>query len=166
MSVYLHSLATALPPHCLTQKEVQDRASRIFGQKYRQFDRLYRTFQTAGIEKRYSVVPLDWFSNPHGWSERNAAFMVGAKALFVDAAKSALDNANWLTRDVDCVVTVSSTGIATPSLEAQVFTEMGFRDNIMRIPVFGLAARGGSRGCPLPRPWPRDAPDQKFCSSL
>lgn len=146
MSVYLHSLSAVVPPHCLTQQEVQEHASIIFGQRYRQFDRLYRTFETAGIEKRYSVVPLDWFSHDHCWSERNAAFIAGAKALFIDAAKRALDNAGWLSREVDCVVTISSTGIATPSLEAQVFTEMGFRDDIMRIPVFGLGCAGGVSG--------------------
>ena len=44
------------------------------------------------------------------------------------------------------MVTVSSTGIATPTIEAQVFTEMGFRDDIMRVPVFGLGCAGGVSG--------------------
>lgn len=72
--------------------------------------------------------------------------MTGAKALFIEAAQRALDHAGWKGADVDCVVTVTSTGITTPSLEAQVFTEMGFRDDIMRIPVFGLACAGGVSG--------------------
>ena len=146
MSVYLNSLSTALPPHCLTQSEVQKRAAIIFGDKYPQFDRLSKTFATAGIDKRYSVVPIDWFSDDHGWADRNAAFMTGAKALFVDAAQRALNDAGWRVGDVDCVITVCSTGIATPSLEAQVFTEMGFRDDIMRVPVFGLGCAGGVSG--------------------
>lgn len=146
MSVYLHGLSTALPPHCLTQTEVRERASIIFGQKYPQFDRLSKTFETAGIDKRYSVVPIDWFSKDHGWTDRNAAFMTGAKAMFIEAAQRALDDAGWTSTDVDCVVTVTSTGIATPSLEAQAFTEMGFREDIMRVPVFGLGCAGGVSG--------------------
>jgi len=146
MSVYLHGLSTALPPHCLTQTEVRKRASIIFGQKYPQFDRLSKTFDTAGIDKRYSVVPIDWFSEDHGWADRNAAFMTGAKAMFIDAAQRALDDASWTGADVDCVVTVTSTGIATPSLEAQAFTKMGFREDIMRVPVFGLGCAGGVSG--------------------
>jgi len=146
MSVYLNGLSTALPPHCLTQSEVQKRAAIIFGGKYPQFDRLSKTFATAGIDKRYSVVPIDWFSDDHGWADRNAAFIIGAKALFIDAAQRALDDAGWRGGDVDCVITVCSTGIATPSLEAQVFTEMGFRDDIMRVPVFGLGCAGGVSG--------------------
>lgn len=146
MSVYLHGLATALPLHCLTQSEVRARASVIFGKKYPQFDRLSETFDTAGIDKRYSVVPIEWFSDEHGWADRNAAFMTGAKAMFIDAAQGALCDAGWSADEVDCVVTVTSTGIATPSLEAQVFTEMGFREDIMRVPLFGLGCAGGVSG--------------------
>ena len=146
MSVYLHGLSTALPPFCLSRAEVRERASIIFSEKYPQFDRLSRTFDTAGIDQRYSVVPIDWFSEPHGWADRNAAFIKGAKAMFIDASLRALDDAGWTGADVDCVVTVCSTGIATPSLEAQAFTEMGFRDDIMRVPVFGLGCAGGVSG--------------------
>lgn len=146
MTVYLHGLSTALPPHCLTQTDVRKRAETIFGGKYPQFDRLSRTFETAGIDKRYSVVPIDWFSQDHGWADRNAAFMTGAKAMFIDAAQAALCAAGWQGADVDCVVTVCSTGIATPTLEAQVFSEMGFREDIMRVPLFGLGCAGGVSG--------------------
>ncbi|KIN73900.1 type III polyketide synthase [Sulfitobacter guttiformis] len=146
MSVYLHGLSTALPPHCLTQSEVKERAAVIFSQKYPQFDRLSKTFETAGIDRRYSVVPIDWFSAEHGWSDRNTAFISGAKSMFIAAAQRALEDAGWSGAEVDCVVTVTSTGIATPSLEAQVFGEMGFREDIMRVPVFGLGCAGGVSG--------------------
>lgn len=146
MAVYLHGLSTALPLHCLTQAEVRDRAAIIFGKKYPQFSRLSKTFETAGIDKRYSVVPIDWFSQDHGWTDRNTAFMAGAKAMFIQAAQAALDDAHWTANEVDCVITVTSTGIATPSLEAQAFTEMGFQEDIMRIPLFGLGCAGGVSG--------------------
>lgn len=146
MSVFLHGLSTALPPYCLSQRDVRERAALIFGGKYPQFDRLARTFDTAGIDQRHSVVPIDWFSEDHGWADRNAAFMVGAKALFIAAAQRALTDAGWASDEVDCVVTVCSTGIATPSLEALAFEDMGFRDDIMRLPVFGLGCAGGVSG--------------------
>ncbi len=69
----------------------------IFGGKYPQFDWLSKTFDTAGIDKRYSVVPIDWFSEDHGWADRNVAFMTGAKTMFIDAAQLALAN-SWLDR--------------------------------------------------------------------
>lgn len=161
MTTYLHGLSTALPPHCLSQDDVRKRTALIFGGKYAQFDRLARTFDTAGIDQRHSVVPIEWFSDDHGWADRNAAFMVGAKAMFIDAATRALDAAGWRGADVDCVVTVCSTGIATPTLDAQVFSEMGFREDIMRVPLFGLGCAGGVSGLSVAQSLAAGKPDAK-----
>ena len=161
MTVYLHGLSTALPPHALKQKDVRKRAAVIFGGRYPQFERLSKTFDSAGIDIRYSVVPIDWFSQDHGWADRNAAFMTGAKALFIDAAQRSLTNAGWAGSDVDCVITVCSTGIATPSLEAQAFSEMGFREEIMRVPLFGLGCAGGVSGLSVAQSIATSRPDAK-----
>jgi alkylresorcinol/alkylpyrone synthase len=48
--------------------------------------------------------------------------------------------------DIDTVVTVSSTGIATPSLEALAMGELGLKASVRRIPVFGLGCAGGVTG--------------------
>lgn len=161
MPVYLHGLSTALAPHCLQQSQVEARAAAIFGDAYPQFARLSRTFTTSGVERRYSVVPIDWFSDSHGWGARGAAYMAGAKALFVQAANAALQDAGWDAGDIDCVITVSSTGIATPTLDAQVFTQMGFRDDIMRVPVFGLGCAGGVTGLSIAQALAQADPDAK-----
>ena len=86
---------------------------------------------------------------PHDWTERTQAYLDGAGALFVEAARGALDRAGLRAQDVDVVVTVSSTGIATPSLEARVAADMGFRPSAMRVPVFGLGCAGGVSGLSL-----------------
>lgn len=161
MSVFLHGLSTALPPHRLSQTDVKQRAAIIFREKYPQFDRLAKTFDSAGIDNRYSIVPIDWFEQDHGWTDRNAAFMRGATSLFIDAAQRALEKANWTAKDIDCVVTVCSTGIATPSLEAQAFKDMGFRKDITRIPVFGLGCAGGVSGLAAARSLAAGRPGQK-----
>jgi alkylresorcinol/alkylpyrone synthase len=83
---------------------------------------------------------------PRGWPERTAAFLEGAEALFVDAARKALASADLDGSDIDTVVTVCSTGIATPSLEARVAARMGFRSDVTRVPVFGLGCAGGVSG--------------------
>jgi alkylresorcinol/alkylpyrone synthase len=161
MTAYLQGLSTTLPPFCLTQTEVRDRAALIFRGKYPQFDRLAKTFDTAGIDKRYSVVPIDWFSESHGWVDRTRAYLDGAKAMFISAAHGALTDAGWQARDVDFVVTVTSTGIATPTLEAQVFTDMGFRSDIIRVPVFGLGCAGGVSGLSIAATLARGRPGAK-----
>lgn len=139
-------LATAVPPHRLDQRDVFRLASRTFSPLLERFPGLADVFINAGIERRYSVRPIDWFESPHDWRERNDAYLDGATALFDAAAQAALDRAGLAARAVDVVVTVSSTGIATPSLEARAFDRLGFRNNVMRVPVFGLGCAGGVSG--------------------
>lgn len=118
----------------------------MFGNRYAAFDRMVPVFSTAGIHKRHSARPIEWYSKPHGWKERTAAYLEVGHDLFVDAANKALATAQLDAADVDIVVTVSSTGIATPSLEARAAQAMGFRDDIQRVPVFGLGCAGGVSG--------------------
>jgi alkylresorcinol/alkylpyrone synthase len=122
-------------------------AGQIFSTKFRNFERMAPVFTTSGILSRYTVQPNEWYVAPKiGWPERMKAYLEGACALFVDAATRALDAAGCSASDVDAIVTISSTGIATPSLEARVATRMGFRSDVERVPVFGLGCAGGVSG--------------------
>lgn len=151
MSIHVHALATAVPTHRLPQDLVARKAQSIFGPHYPQFERLLKTFRTSGVEARYSAAPIEWFEGTHGWSEKNALYMEAATALFVAVAQDALAQAEWRADEVDVVVTVSSTGVATPTLEAQAFKAMGFRTDIERVPVFGLGCAGGVSGLSIAR---------------
>eukprot|EP01037_Dinobryon_pediforme_P013270 gene13269-13379_t len=145
-SVKLLSVATAVPPYRIEQRDAARAAHEGFASRFGDFERLAKVFESSGIARRYSVCPLDWYMQPLGWPERAQAYLHGASRLFVDAASKALRTAGLEAKDVDAVVTVSSTGIATPSLEARVAGEMGFRPDIERIPVFGLGCAGGVSG--------------------
>ncbi len=142
----LVSLATSVPPHVLLQKDVLAAAWDGFGSRFPEFERFSSIFSNTGIIKRHAVKPFDWYLEPRGWPERTEAFLEGAEALFVEVAEKALANADLTGRDIDTVVTVCSTGIATPSLEARVARRMGFRSDVMRVPVFGLGCAGGASG--------------------
>jgi alkylresorcinol/alkylpyrone synthase len=142
----LVSLATSVPPHVFLQKDVLAAAWKVFGSRFPEFERFSSIFSNTGIVKRHGVKPFDWYLEPRGWPERTEAFLGGAEALFVDVAEKALASANLAGSDIDTVVTVSSTGIATPSLEARVARRMGFRSDVTRVPVFGLGCAGGASG--------------------
>jgi alkylresorcinol/alkylpyrone synthase len=140
------SLATAVPPFIINQSDAASAAAETFGRRFADFDKMAAVFMTAGILRRHAVRPLDWFRQPLGWPERNQAYLEGASALFLTAARRALDEAGLKAHEVDTVVSVSSTGIATPSLEARVAEEIGFKPGIERVPVFGLGCAGGVSG--------------------
>ena len=142
----LISLATAVPPHRLTQTEAAERTRELFAHRLPDFGRIARIFKSTGIESRYLVKPIEWYLEPVGWPERNAAYLEGAQDLFVAAAEKAMDAAGCTASDVDTIVTISSTGIATPSLEARAASRLGFRSDVERVPVFGLGCAGGVSG--------------------
>ena len=142
----LISLATAVPPNVFLQKDVLAAAWDVFGPRLPQFETLSSIFANTGIIKRHGVKPFDWYLEPRGWPERTEAFLEGAEALFVEAAEKALANAQLAASQIDTIVTVCSTGIATPSLEARVAGRMGFRSDVTRVPVFGLGCAGGVSG--------------------
>jgi alkylresorcinol/alkylpyrone synthase len=128
------------------QTVVGEAARGLFAHRYRDFNRLFPVFKNSGIQRRQAVQPMEWYLEPRSWPERTKAYLDGAVDLFCDAANEALAKAGLEAADVDTVVTVSSTGIATPSLEARAFSRMGFREDISRVPVFGLGCAGGVSG--------------------
>jgi alkylresorcinol/alkylpyrone synthase len=140
------SLATAVPPHVLERAFVQAEAKRIFARFGDEFDRMAQVFGNTGIDRRYSVCPVDWFETATSWNDRAERFLDGAKTLFRQAAAEALAEARVSAGEIDVIVTVSSTGIATPSVESHVMHEMGFRDDVLRVPIFGLGCAGGVTG--------------------
>lgn len=145
----LQSVATAVPPHVIGQRDAAEAARGGFAARYDDFGRLARVFESSGIRKRHLVRPLDWYLAPLGWAERNAVYLEAAGVLFYEAATRALDGAGLRAADVDTVVTVSSTGVATPSLDARAADQIGFRADLERVPVFGMGCAGGVSGMAL-----------------
>ena len=145
----LLSIGTAVPPNNLDQRQAAEIAYAVFGDKLGGFRQLARVFANAGVKHRHAVMPINWYLSPHGWRDRTAAYLQGAGDLFVDAAREALDKAGIPPAEVDAVVTVSSTGIAAPSLEARLADRLGLRPDVLRVPVFGVGCAGGVIGLDL-----------------
>jgi alkylresorcinol/alkylpyrone synthase len=142
----LLSLATAVPPDVIEQHVAKALAREAFGGKKALFDRLSGVFDNAGIARRHIVAPQDWYMSSHGWHDRNALYLQSADNMFVNAASAAIDQAGLMPEEIDGVVTVSTTGIATPSLDARTAAAVGLRDDVRRVPVFGLGCAGGVNG--------------------
>src|SRR3982075_2253118 len=123
----LVSLATSVPPHVFHQKQILEAARDVVGDRYPQFETLSSLFANTGIRHRYGVKPIEWYLEPRGWPERTQAFLEGAEKLFIDVAGKAIAGAGLSAGEIDTVVTVSSTGIATPTLEGRGARTPGLR---------------------------------------
>jgi alkylresorcinol/alkylpyrone synthase len=144
--VRLVSLSTAVPPFVLRQGEVAPWAQALFAAHGEDIAHLLPVYEHAGIAKRHSCVPLDWYLATGGYKERNRLFLEHAVPLLQSAAESCLAEAGVSPWAVDCLVTVCTSGIATPSLDARLMERMAFRRDVQRLPVFGLGCAGGVLG--------------------
>jgi alkylresorcinol/alkylpyrone synthase len=139
----LLAVATAVPAYRLDQDDVVERVKRLFGGSP-DLDRLLPVFTNTGIRTRYSCVPIEWYDRSHSWAERNRIYLSSALDLLEDVTRQLLDRSNL--DEIDGVVVVSTTGIATPSLDALLIDRMGLRPTAWRLPIFGLGCAGGVIG--------------------
>ena len=143
--IALQSLTTAIPPFAVSQTEAKEKARELFRRKPL-FDRLSGVFDNAGIERRAIVAPTDWYAQDRGWEDRNRLYLEASERLFEETATKAMAAADLTPGEIDGVVTVSTTGIATPSLEARCGPRLGLRPDVRRVPLFGLGCAGGVSG--------------------
>jgi alkylresorcinol/alkylpyrone synthase len=156
----LAALATALPAHVLGQPEVTVRARHLFAERAgASLDRLMPVFANAGIERRYSTVPIEWYEQPHSWAERNRIYLENGLDLLERAARDALALAALKPEEVDAVVVASTTGVATPSFDARLIDRLGLKHQVRRLPIFGLGCAGGVIGLARAGDLARAAPD-------
>ena len=146
LTVAIHGIATAYPPHCFRQDEIMGKAAEVFGHRPELMERMARSYGNAGVRQRNSCVPLEWYQSRHGWPERAALFETHAVSLLAEAGRRALKSANVDAAEVAATVTVSSTGIVTPSLDSLLIEPLGLAPTVQRLPVFGLGCAGGVIG--------------------
>lgn len=144
--VSILSIATATPPHVIEQRDVMAIAPKALPEFFRQFPGMIDVFVNAGIERRRAVRPLEWYLKPHDWRERSEVYLEEAMKLYERVAKDAMNRAGIKPEEIDVAITISSSGVATPSLEARVMETLGLRPDTRRVPIFGLGCAGGVTG--------------------
>lgn len=92
--------ATAVPPFMLRQSEAAARARRLFPELGDEIERRLPVYENAGIETRYSCVPVDWYQRKHGWVERNRLY-INAVALLERAILDCLAASGCGVEEVD-----------------------------------------------------------------
>jgi len=143
----LVSVATALPRHRVDQRNAREFAAALFGRALGpEKQRLLEVFDHSGIETRHTCMPLEWYERPHRFGEANDAYIEHALSLSREASEKAIRAAGLEASDIDHVLFVSSTGLATPSIDARLANLLELREDIRRTPIWGLGCAGGAAG--------------------
>lgn len=142
----VNGIGTAVPEHRFSQRDAKNFFSHYFRNKDSDLDRLVSVFDNSRIKTRYSAMPLEWFEQPHTFSELNALIEEHAVDLATRAAQRAIDDAEIMPKDIEAIVFVSSTGVAAPSLDVRLIQKLGLSRHTARKPIFGLGCAGGVAG--------------------
>ncbi len=134
------------PPYYLDQSEILGFAREFFAGRLNGLDRLLRTFENAEIDSRNLCVPISWFAEPKTFQQKNDTYIEQSVELSAGAISKLLRRFDLAPDEVDYLVFVSSTGIATPSIDARLIGKLGMRPNTKRIPIWGLGCGGGAAG--------------------
>ena len=139
-------VGTAVPEHVVSQAEAREFAGRMFARHHPDIERLLPVFDHAGVEQRHFCVPTDWFDEAHSFGDRNDLYVRHALALSIVAARRALDDSGLTAADIGTVLFVSTTGMATPSLDARLALALGCPTDVRRDATFGHGCAGGVGG--------------------
>lgn len=138
--------ASAFPPHTITQSTVKATVARVFAGRMAELDRLLAVFDHARIASRQFMMPLAWYLEAHGQEERTRIYQQHGLELLIAAARQCLARADCSPGQVDHIIFVSSTGLATPTLDAHLINRLGMRATTTRTPIWGLGCAAGAVG--------------------
>jgi alkylresorcinol/alkylpyrone synthase len=142
----ISSVATAVPGHRIGQQVAQQFCRALFYETYPDIDRLLPVFSNALVENRYFSVPEKWFETDRSFAEKNRHYIETALELGEAAISACLRNADFTPQDIDHLFFISTTGLATPSIDAHLINILKLRSNVRRMPIWGLGCAGGVAG--------------------
>jgi len=146
---YLAGVGTALGPYEYAQQTITKAFADLVlgvGASQSQHDLVERIHGSTGVQHRFLALPLEQYPELTGFGAANDVFLDVGVDMAQAAARQALTKAGLGTQDIDYVMTATVTGIAAPSVDARLVPALGLREDIKRVPVFGLGCVAGASG--------------------
>ncbi|WP_418982953.1 type III polyketide synthase [Alistipes sp.] len=142
----LAAVSTIDFPHKISQQAVREFSREVFAPSFPEIGRLLPVFDNTQIVSRNLCMPLEYYLQTHTFGEQNRDFIRLALDYSVEAAEACLASAGIAPHAVTDVVVVTTTGLATPSLDALLINRMRLNPRANRMSVFGLGCAGGVSG--------------------
>lgn len=144
--VQIRAVGQALPGNFVNQESLTAALRESWGASHFNAERLEELHRSVQVSGRYVALPLWAYRELTTFARRNEAWIQAAVDLGEVAIRDALERAGLSPVDVDHILFVTTTGIATPSIDARLVNRLGFRRDIRRTPLFGLGCLGGAAG--------------------
>ena len=95
---------------------------------------------------RFLALPLERYDELDSFTEANDAYIGAAVDVGARAIENALESSGVELGAIDHLFFVTTTGIATPSIDALLVNRLGLRNDLKRSPLFGLGCAAGAVG--------------------
>ena len=140
------SVGRALPGNHADQETLTAALRAHWARQHFNADRLEELHRAVKVKGRHLALPLADYPPLDTFKKSNDAWIRVAEELGAEAVSRALDGAGLRPADVDQLVFVTVTGLATPSIDAKLVNRLGLRRDVKRVPVFGLGCVAGASG--------------------
>jgi alkylresorcinol/alkylpyrone synthase len=137
------AVATALPSHVVSQEMARSTCEKVYA-GHPELRRLLKVFKSSGVRMRHFAFPPETYLEDRPFEERNDAYIEQALSLAGRAIRACLRQAGLEALQIDHLIVVTTTGLATPSLDALLGPALGFHPQCRRWPIFGLGCAGGA----------------------
>ena len=147
MSVTVKAVSKALPEFWRSTAEILPFLDIWLKDQDDRFTRkVKKIFESAAVDKRYSIMSPEEVFSDLSFEERNNIYVREGIKLGAKCLETALEKANWQAQDLDYIITVSCTGIMIPSLDAYLINLLKLRQDIVRLPVTEMGCAAGVSG--------------------
>ncbi|HYG62430.1 MAG TPA: 3-oxoacyl-[acyl-carrier-protein] synthase III C-terminal domain-containing protein [Thermoanaerobaculia bacterium] len=154
------AVGRALPPHYYDQQTLLEALRRRWSDRYFNLERLERLHQNVLVGGRHLALPIEEYDGLTTWGRANDAWIRVAQEVGEQAVLDGLARAGLSPADVDALIFVTVTGVATPSIDARLVNRLGLPPRVKRLPIFGLGCVAGAAGIARAADYVRAYPDQ------
>ncbi|HSF43155.1 MAG TPA: type III polyketide synthase, partial [Thermoanaerobaculia bacterium] len=140
------AVGTALPPHYYDQDTLLAALRARWADRHFNQDRLERLHKNVLVGGRHLALPIEEYDGLTSWGKANNAWIRVAQEVGEAAVRDGLEKAGLTVADVDALIFVTVTGVATPSIDARLMNRLGLPPRVKRMPIFGLGCVAGAAG--------------------
>ena len=159
-NVRIAAVGSALPPNYYDQDTLMEAFRRHWADRLYNLDRLEALHRNVLVGGRHLALPMERYETLETWGEANDAWIEVAQEVGERAIRGGLEAAGLTTDEVDILVFVTVTGVATPSIDARLMNRLGLPERVKRVPIFGLGCVAGAAGVARSADLLRGFPDQ------
>jgi alkylresorcinol/alkylpyrone synthase len=158
--VKIAAVGRAFPPHYYDQQALVAALRRRWADRFFNPERLERLHKNVLVGGRHLALPLEEYEQLTTWGKANDAWIRVAQEVGAQAVLDGLDRAGLSREEIDALIFVTVTGVATPSIDARLMNRLRLPPRVKRMPIFGLGCVAGAAGISRAADYVRAYPDQ------